>query len=333
MGAATVPAQGVLLTRRQIEEAHARVRPRAHRTPVLTSSTLDRLTGAELHLKCENFQKVGAFKFRGAWNAVASLGAEELARGVTTHSSGNHAQALALAARSLGTRAIIVMPRNAPRVKLDAVRGYGAEVVLCEPTLEARERETARVIAETGAILVHPYDDPRIIAGQATAAKELFEDAGELDLVLAPVGGGGLLSGTALAAHHFSPRTAVVGAEPAGADEAYRSLAAGRLVPSVAPRTIADGLLTSLSERTFAVIRALVREIVTVDDRAIVRAMRLLWERMKIVVEPSAAVPVAAVLERRIDVAGRRVGVILSGGNVDLDRLPWVDPAEEGQPG
>ncbi len=321
-------AEGVLLTRRQIEEAHQRIRyagpdSRAHRTPVLTSQTLDRLTGGELHFKCESFQRVGAFKYRGALNAVSSLSVAALERGVTTHSSGNHAQALALAAKTVGTRATIVMPRTAPRVKLAAVRGYGAEVVLCEPTLEARERETERVIAETGAELVHPYDDLAIIAGQATAAKELIEDAGELDLVLAPVGGGGLVSGTALAAHHFSPGTAVVAVEPAGADDARRSLAAGRILPSVAPRTIADGLLTSLGELTFAVIRALVRDIVTVDDDAIVGAMRLLWERMKIVVEPSAAVPLAALLAGEIDVAGKRVGIILSGGNVDLDRLPW----------
>lgn len=318
-------APGVLLTRRQIEAAHERIRTRAHRTPVLTSSDLDRRSGAALSFKCENFQKVGAFKFRGALNAVASLSAAELARGVTTHSSGNHAQALALAARTAGGRATLVMPRTAPRVKLEAVRGYGAEVVLCEPTLEARERETERVIADTGATLIHPYNDLRIIAGQATAAKELLEDAGELDLLLAPVGGGGLVSGTALAAYHFSPATEVVAVEPSGADDARRSLAAGRIVPSVAPRTIADGLLTSLGELTFEVIRHRVREIVTVGDEAIVAAMRLLWERMKIVVEPSAAVPLAAVLAHRLDVAGRRVGIILSGGNVDLDRLPWTE--------
>ncbi len=312
-----------LLSRQALEQAHERVRRRAHRTPVLTCAELDRRAGGELYFKCESFQKVGAFKFRGAWNTVSQLSREELARGVTAHSSGNHAQALALAARLAGTRARVVMPRSAPAVKLAAVRGYGAEVILCEPTLEAREAATARVIAETGATLVHPFDDPRIIAGQATAAMELLADAPPLDLLLAPVGGGGLLSGTALAAHRFAPRTRVLGTEPAGADDARRSLAAGRPLPSVAPDTVADGLLTSLSELTFSVIRRLVEDIVTVDDDATIAAMRLVWERMKIVIEPSAAVPLAAVLTGKVDTAGRRVGIIISGGNVDLDRLPW----------
>ncbi len=315
---------GVPLSRRDLEQAHERVGQQAHRTPVLTCSTFDGWCGGELFFKCENFQKVGAFKFRGACNAVGSLTAGELARGVATHSSGNHAQALALAAHLRGAKATVVMPRTSPAVKVAAVRGYGAEVVLCEPTLAARESETERVINETGATLIHPFNDLRVIAGQATAAKELLEDVAALDLILAPVGGGGLVSGSALAAHHFAAGTRVVAAEPSGADDAYRSLAAGHILPSVTPQTIADGLLTNLGEHTFAVIHALVERIVRVDEDAIVDAMRQVWERMKIVIEPSAAVPVAAVLGGGIDVTGQRVGIILSGGNVDLGQLPWL---------
>lgn len=316
-------AEGVLLSRQEIEAAHDRIRAAVHRTPVLTSSTFDRLCGTEVHFKCENLQRIGAFKIRGALNAISQLDAEELARGVVTHSSGNHAQAVSLAARLAGTRATIVMPSNAPAVKTAAVRGYGGEVIECEPTIEARQRTTDEVMRATGAVLIHPFDDLRIVAGQATAAKELIEDVGNLDLILAPVGGGGLIAGTALAAYHFSPTTAVVAAEPTGADDACRSLAAGAVQPSIAPRTIADGLLTHLSELTFAVIRHRVQAIVTVDDDAIVDAMRWIWERMKIVIEPSAAVPVAAVMTGRAEIAGQRVGIILSGGNVDLSRLPW----------
>jgi threonine dehydratase len=312
-----------VLCRRQIEEAHDRIRSAVHRTPVLTSSTFDRRCGATVFFKCENLQRTGSFKLRGASNTVARLDEDELGRGVVTHSSGNHAQALSLAARLAGTRATVVMPRTAPAVKKAAVRGYGAEVIECEPTLAARESATAEVMRATGAVLVHPFDDPRIIAGQATAAKELIEDVGGLDLILAPVGGGGLASGTALAAHHFSPATAVVAAEPAGADDAWRSLRAGSVQPSIRPNTIADGLLTQLSELTFSVIRRHLQAIVTVDEEAIVEAMRWVWERMKIVVEPSAAVPVAAVMDGRVEVAGKRVGILLSGGNVDLSQLPW----------
>lgn len=311
-------------TRDEIEAAHERLVGKAHRTPVLQSRYFDERVGAKLFLKCENFQKVGAFKFRGAMNAVLSLADEERRRGVVTHSSGNHGQALALAGGLAGVHVTVVSPRTAPPVKLDAMRGYGARVVLCEPTLAAREAAAARVIEESGAVLVHPYNDLRIIAGQATVAKELLEDVPDLDLLLAPVGGGGLLAGTALAAAYFSPSARVMGAEPAGADDAARSLAAGEILPSVAPRTIADGLLGSLGDLTFPVIRRLVERIATVDDEEIVSAMRLVWERMKIVVEPSAAVPVAALLAGGLDVAGRRVGVILSGGNVDLTRLPWL---------
>lgn len=324
-------AEDLAPSRAEIEAAHQRLAGVAHRTPVLTSAYFNERTGAELFFKCESFQKVGAFKFRGAFNAISSLGAEELARGVVTHSSGNHAQAVALAARLKGARATIVMPANAPQVKVAAVRGYGARVILCEPSLVARESGIQEVIRETGAVLVHPYNDLRIIAGQATAARELLADVPRLDAVVAPVGGGGLLSGTALAAAYFAPGTRVFGAEPSGADDAARSLASGRIEPSVEPRTIADGLLTSLGEHTFAVIRRRVEAIVTVDDEAIVEAMRRVWERMKIVIEPSAAVPLAALLAGRLDLAGKRVGMIVSGGNVDLERLPWLGRGNGGK--
>ena len=304
-----------------IEAAHERIRPFVHRTPVLRSKYFDERLGAEVFFKAENLQKVGAFKFRGATNAVFSLSAEAEERGVVTHSSGNHAQALALAARTRGARAIIVMPKTAPAVKLAAVRGYGAEVRLCEPTLEAREAGAAEAIRETGAALIHPFDDDRIIAGQATAAKELLEDVSDLDLILAPVGGGGLLAGTVLATHHLSPTTRVIGGEPLGADDAYRSLEAGRVLPSVAPETIADGLLTSLCERTFSILRAHLEAIVTVSDEEIVAALRPVLERMKTVIEPSAAVPLAALLKGGVETEGKRIGLIFSGGNVDLGRL------------
>ena len=313
----------VLLSADELEAAHERIRPYVHRTPVLTSAFFDERFGAQIHFKCENFQKVGAFKIRGASNAVLSLSDEELTRGVVAHSSGNHGQALALAARLRGATARVVMPSTATPIKVASVRGYGAEVIPCPPTSEGRRSETERVVRETGGTLVHPFNDLRVIAGQATAAMELLEDVPGLDLVLAPVGGGGLLSGTALAAHHFAPDTRVVGAEPVAADDAYRSLESGRIQPSIEPRTIADGLLTSLGELTFAVIRELVERIVTVSEESIVAAMRLVWERMKIVIEPSAAVPVAALLEEKLEVQGRRLGIILSGGNVDLDHLPW----------
>ena len=307
-----------------IRQTHERIRPFVHRTPVLTSSTINRIAGGEIFFKCENFQKAGAFKIRGACNAVFSLSDDEAKRGVATHSSGNHAAALALAARWRGIPAHVVMPENAPHVKKLAVAGYGAEIVFCKPTLEARERALAEVVARTGAAFVHPYNDLRVITGQATAAIELCEEVQNLDLVIAPVGGGGLVSGTAVAVSLVSPKTAVMAAEPERADDAYQSLRSGRIVPSVHPNTIADGLLTSLGDLTFPIIQRHVKDIVLVSEEAIVEAMRCLWERMKILVEPSAAVPLGAILSRRLDVAGRRAGVILSGGNVDLDRLPWV---------
>jgi threonine dehydratase len=306
-----------------IRLAAKRIRPYAHRTPVLTCGALDAMTGARLFFKCENFQKVGAFKFRGATNAVLSLTDEEACRGVATHSSGNHAAALALAARIRGIPAYIVMPDNAPAVKKTAVAGYGAVITWCRPTLSAREETLAAVVEKTGAAVIHPYNDYRIIAGQGTAALELLADVPDLDIVMTPVGGGGLLSGTAIAVTDLSPRTAVVAAEPEGADDAFRSLKEGRIVPSVSPKTIADGLLTSLGDKTFPIIRERVREIVTVNDAAIVAAMRHVWERMKIVVEPSSAVPLGALLEKAFDAHGKRIGIILSGGNVDLESLPF----------
>jgi threonine dehydratase len=315
-----------------VEAAAERIRPYAHRTPVLTSSALDAMVGARLFFKCENFQRVGAFKFRGACNAVFSLTPDEVRRGVATHSSGNHAQALALAARLRGVPAFVVMPSNSRAVKKAAVAGYGARITQCEPTLASREETLDRVVAETGAAVVHPYDDPRVIAGQGTAALELMADVPDLDVVMTPVGGGGLLAGTAIAVHAVSSATQVIAAEPTGADDAFRSLQEGKIVPSVNPQTICDGLLTSLGTLTFPVIRERVSRIVTVSDQMTIAAMRYLWERMKIVVEPSAAVPLAALLAGGLQVSGRRIGIIVSGGNVDLESLPWgrQEPARGG---
>ena len=310
----------------EVLEAAERIRPFIHRTPVITCGTLNRMCGAELFFKCENFQKAGAFKIRGATNAVLSLGDEEASLGVATHSSGNHAAALALAARARGIRAYVVMPENTSAVKKRAVEGYGAEISLCRPTLRAREEGLARVVDATGAAFIHAYNDLRVIAGQGTAALELCEEVPDLDVVMAPVGGGGLLSGTAVAVTAVSPDTAVIAAEPERADDAYRSLQAGRIIPSDNPDTIADGLRTSLGSLTFPIIRRLVSDIVTVSEEAIVEAMRLVWERMKIIVEPSAAVTVGALLDGPTETRGKRIGIILSGGNVDLASLPWLGP-------
>lgn len=312
------------LTLRDIREAHERIRPFIRRTPVMTSSSLDELAGARLYFKCENFQRTGAFKARGAHNAVFSLTGEEAARGVVTHSSGNHGAAVALAARSRGIPAFVVMPTSAAEVKKSAVARYGGRVTLCEPTQESRESTARRIAAETGAHFVHPYNDLSVIAGQGTSALELLEEVPELDVIVCPVGGGGQLSGVAVAAKALRPGIRVVGAEPAAADDAQRSLRAGRLISGGNPQTIADGLRSSLGELSFALIQAHVDDIVTAGEDAIVRAMRLVWEIMKIVIEPSAAVPVAALLDRAPPAVGRRVGVILSGGNVDMDRLPWL---------
>ncbi len=301
-----------------IEKAHRLIEPFVHYTPVLTSQTFDAMFGCRLFFKCENFQKVGAFKSRGAVNAVFSLSDDDAAAGVATHSSGNHAQALARAASLRHIKAYIVMPNNAPKVKIDAVRGYGAEITFCKPTLSARESTLKQVINKTGAVEIHPYDNFEIVAGQATAAKELVEQHPGLDILLAPVGGGGLLAGTALAAKYFSPKTKVTACEPAGADDAYRSFKAGKIIPSENPQTIADGLLTSLGVLNFEIIKNEVDDIVTVSEDSIKKAMKLIWERMKIIIEPSSAVPFAAVLEHTIEVKNKKVGIIISGGNVEL---------------
>jgi len=308
---------------REIKAAHDRIKPFINRTPVLTSFTIDRMFRCEVFFKCENFQKVGAFKARGATNAVRSLDPEALKKGVATHSSGNHAQALSWAAALAGTNAYIVMPSNSSPVKIEAVKGYGGKITFCDPTLSSRETTLQKVIEKTAAIEIHPYNDPRIIAGQATSALELIEDIPDLDLIIAPVGGGGLLSGTALSAFYFAPEAEVIGTEPEQADDAFRSFAAGTIIPSVNPQTLADGLRTSLGSCTFPIIRKHVRSIVTVSEESIIRAMKFIWERMKIIVEPSSAVPFAAIMEEKINVEGKRVGLIISGGNVDLDNLPW----------
>lgn len=325
--------------RDEILAASRRIAPVVHRTPLLRSSAIDEIVGGRILFKCENLQKVGAFKARGALNHVLAATDAEVASGVVTHSSGNHAQALALAARVRTVAAYIVMPKTAPKVKVAAVRGYGAKIVFCEPTIRARETEADRVIAETGAHFVHPYNDPLIIAGQATATLEIIEDAAnagmpEPQLMVAPVGGGGLLSGTALAARYFGDggrrrRLEVWGAEPRGAADAHRSLAEGRIVPSVDPRTVADGLLTSLGSLTFPIIRSSVAGIGLCSESSIARAMRLLMERMKLVVEPSGAVGLASLLEGTIPARGRRIVVIISGGNIDPGRIPSVLSLEE----
>jgi threonine dehydratase len=310
-----------------IQEARARIEGKVHRTPIMTSGTLDSKANAHLYFKCENLQKVGAFKARGATNAVFALTDAEARNGVATHSSGNHAAALARAARLRNIPAYIVMPSNAPQAKQASVSRYGGKIILCEPTLQARESTVERVIAETGAVLVHPYNDLRVMAGQATTAVEILEDLPDVDMILCPVGGGGQLSGVSVAAKTMKPTVRVIGVEPAGADDAARSFRSGQIVPMPNPKTIADGLRTSLGEKPFAEIRRHVDDIVTVSEESIVQAMRLIWEVMKIIVEPSGAVPYAAILEGKLDVAGKQVALILSGGNLDLDSLPWSKPA------
>lgn len=306
-----------------VQKAQQTVQKYAHRTPVLSSASINNMVGGALFFKCENFQKVGAFKFRGATNAVFSLSGEDAQKGVGTHSSGNHAAALALAARLRGIAAHIVMPENSPEIKKKAVAGYGAKITFCQPTLQARESTLARVVEKTGATEIHPYNNFFVIAGQGTAAKELIEDEGDFDIILAPVGGGGLLSGTALSTKAMLPHAKVIAAEPAGADDAYRSFHSKKWVPSENPKTIADGLLTSLGERNFNIILDKVDDIVTVSEEKIVEAMRMIWERMKIIIEPSSAVPLAAILENKVAVQNKKVGIILSGGNLDLGKLPF----------
>jgi threonine dehydratase len=306
-----------------IQAAHSRIKPFIHWTPVMSSQLLNELFGCDLFFKCENFQKVGAFKFRGATNAVLSLTAEEKKRGVVTHSSGNHAAALSLAARMNGVKANIVMPENAPVVKKNAVAGYGAEITFCKPTLQAREETTRAIMEKTGATLVHPYDNFNVICGQGTAALELINEISDLDIVLAPVGGGGLMSGTSTCVKGTNRLIHVIGAEPLNANDAYLSLTTGKLVPSVNPVTVADGLLTSLSELTFSVIRKNVDEILTAKEESIIECMLLVWERMKIIIEPSSATVLAVIKENPEIFRGKRAGLIISGGNVDFRKLPF----------
>ncbi|WKZ38884.1 MAG: pyridoxal-phosphate dependent enzyme [Anaerolineales bacterium] len=311
------------VTLTDIQQAAQRIQPYAHRTPVMTNQSLNQQVDAQVFMKCENLQKVGAFKFRGATNAVFALTDEEAARGVVTHSSGNHAAALALAARNRGIPAYIVMPGNAPQVKKEAVAGYGGQITFCEPTLQARESTMEEIRGKTGAAVIHPYNNERVIAGQGTAALELLTDFPDLDVIIAPVGGGGLLSGTSIAAKGLKPGIRVIAGEPEMADDAFRSLQAGRIIPSENPKTVADGLLTSLGELTFPIIQQNVEQIVTVSETGIIAAMKFVWERAKIVIEPSSAVAIGVLWEKKIDLSGLKIGVIISGGNVDLAKLPW----------
>ncbi|MBS0011723.1 MAG: pyridoxal-phosphate dependent enzyme [Bacteroidales bacterium] len=306
-----------------IEAAYRKIKPYVHKTPVLQSSALNKIFGSELYFKCENFQKVGAFKFRGAINAVLSLNDDEVARGLITHSSGNHAAALSLAAGIRGAKAYIVMPSNSPAVKKKAVAGYGAEIRFCEPNLKARLDTATEIINETGAVFIHAYDNFDVICGQGSAGLELVNEYPDLDIVVGPVGGGGLMSGTAIAVKGQKPGIRVFGAEPLGADDAYRSIKTGVYVSDHVPDTIADGLLTTLSKRTFAILSEMLDDIFTVSDESIINSMRLLWERMKIIVEPSSAVSLAVIAENPGVFKNRKVGIILSGGNVDLDNLPF----------
>ena len=308
-----------------IRAAAGRIKGVGHRTPILTSQTLDEMAGRKLFFKCENFQKVGAFKLRGGWNAVSMLSDEEAAKGVCTHSSGNHAQAVAFSAMKRGIASYIVMPNNVPDVKLDAVKGYGANIILCEPTLEARETTLDEITKKTGAQVVHPFNNPNVIAGQGTAALEMIEDLGTLDAIIAPIGGGGLMSGTCIATRSLLPETKLFGAEPAGADDAYRSLKEGKIIPQTNPDTICDGLLTSLGEYTWNILKDHLEAIYTVTDDEVINAMRLIWERMKIIIEASSATAVAAALKPEFKALEglEKVGIILTGGNVELSKLPF----------
>ncbi len=312
------------LTLEDFRAAHERIKPYIHNTPVLSSTQINEMTGCNVFFKCENLQKVGAFKARGGFNALLSLSEDKRKQGVTAHSSGNHAQAVALAAKTLGINAYIVMPSTAPTVKKNAVKGYGAEVIECEPTLEARESTVEKIIEEKGAVLVHPFNDYNIIAGQGTAAIELLASQPELHYIFTPIGGGGLVSGSALVAKYLSPNTKVIGSEPEEADDAYRSFKTGTILPhDTPPKTIADGLLTTLGEKTFEIIRREVDDVLVVNEQEIIAAMKLMWERMKIVTEPSGAVPLAALIRNKERFKGQQVGIIISGGNVDLSKLPF----------
>jgi len=312
-------------TFQDVIDAHERIRPYVHRTPVLTSTYLNELTGAELFFKCENFQKAAAFKVRGASNAVFGLSDEMAARGVATHSSGNHALSLSYAAGRRGIPCHVVMPHTAPQAKKDAVIGYGGKITECEPSTSSREEVFAQVAAETGADFVHPYNDPRVIAGQGTCSRELAEQVGGLDAVIAPIGGGGMISGTCLSLSNIAPGVKIYAAEPEQADDAARSFRAGHIIADDAPETVADGLKVPLKELTWHFVSNHVTDILTASEQEIIDAMRLTWARMKIVMEPSSAVPLATILKNRDVFAGKRVGVIITGGNVDLDRLPWMN--------
>ena len=307
-----------------VQQAHERIAPYIHKTPVLTSTFFNDLTGADLFFKCENFQKAGAFKVRGACNAVFGLDDEKAKTGVATHSSGNHALSLSYAAGRRGIPATVVMPRTAPQAKKDAVRGYGGTIVECEPSTSSREAVFAEVVAETGQEFVHPYNDPRVIAGQATCSRELIEQVSDLDAVVAPIGGGGMVSGTCLTLSNVAPDIKIYAAEPKNADDAYRSLKAGHIIADDAPETVADGLKVPLKDLTWHFVSNHVTDILTATEQEIVDAMKLTWQRMKIVMEPSSAVPLATILKNKDIFAGKRVGIIITGGNVDLDKLPWM---------
>lgn len=306
-----------------IQESAQRIAPIIHHTPVLTSQSLNELSGAQVFFKCENFQKIGAFKMRGASSVGTLLDEATRQKGLATHSSGNHAQAVALTAKMLGVPAYIVMPSNAPQVKKNAVLGYGATVIDCEPTIDARKATLAQTVEKTGAYFIPPYNDYGVVAGQATAALELLDEVNNLEIVMAPVGGGGLISGTALTCHYLAPNIEVIAGEPQNADDAYRSFHSGKIEPVATTTTIADGLRTSLGEKTFGIIQEFVKDIVLVSEEEIVTAMRHIWERMKIVIEPSCAVPLAVVLQQPERFKNKRIGIILTGGNVDLSKLPF----------
>lgn len=312
-----------MVSKKNIEAAHSRISASVHKTPILTSEKLNELAGCEIVFKCENFQKIGAFKARGALNFALQLTDSELQNGLCTHSSGNHAQAVALAAKQFGVQAYIVMPKTAPKVKVGATQSYGAKITFCEATLEARESTLAKIQKKTGAVFIPPYNHEWIIEGQATAAKELIEEIPDVDFIVTPVGGGGLLSGTALSARYFAQKTKIIAAEPEGADDAYRSFNSGELIPSINPKTIADGLLTSLGSINFEIIKENVSDIGLVTDQEIITAMKLIYTYLKIVVEPSSATVLALVLKQPTKFRNKRVGLILSGGNVDLAKLPF----------
>ena len=310
---------------KDVIDASKRIEGHGHRTPILTNETINRLTGKKIFFKCENFQKIGAFKFRGGWNTIMSLSDKEAKKGVCTHSSGNHAQAVAYAAMRRNIPAYIVMPENAPKVKIQAVEDYHAKVTLCEPTLKARRETLEKIAYKTGAYVVHPFNEPKVIAGQGTAALELIQDIGNLDAICAPIGGGGLMSGTCITAKDMLPNIRLFGAEPKGADDAYRSLKKGKLLPQDNPDTICDGLLTSMGENTWNILKDHLEDIITVSDDEVISAMRLVWERMKIIIEPSCATPLAAILTPEFKKLENieTIGIILTGGNVDLSKLPF----------